>query len=241
MSSDDLRDARAKLAWANREIEFLAHDLAAFFERKPYAIVGERQPDGRKHLIFNVTEEVPGIIQASVGSVLYAQRSSLDILANCLANRNGHQDSRDTYFPIAKTATAVATDKDFRKKIRKLADSDKAKIIGLKPYQGGNDRLYALHHLNLMDKHRRLLEISGTINQFGLSGFGHVREIRTHFGPEPMKNGAHILTVDTDDQINLNFTLNVSFSDSGGLPSKPIVEMLNDFTSVCDAIINMFA
>jgi hypothetical protein len=44
-------------------------------------------------------------------------------------------------------------------KIKLLSPADQATIASLKPYKGGDDLLYALHHLDITRKHRRLLGV----------------------------------------------------------------------------------
>ena len=43
-------------------------------------------------------------------------------------------------------------------------------IEALKPYQGGNDLLYAIHWLNNKSKHRKLIAIATGVHSFGFGG-----------------------------------------------------------------------
>src|SRR5205807_7666926 len=87
-------------------------------------------------------------------------RSSLDILATSLAARSGVCKPEDAYFPVARSETAFnAGNYKGSKFVKGLPGAERAIIEALKPYKGGNEPLYALHQLDIMRKHRRLIEV----------------------------------------------------------------------------------
>lgn len=121
----------------------------------------------------SVSRPVPTAIKVHSGNILSELRSILDALACLLAERNGKNPGRDTYFPITKSED-IFLDTGL-KHIRKLSDQDKQKVSGMRPYAGGNDTLHALHVANNMRKHQRLnAQAAGNSGAY-INGF--------HFGP----------------------------------------------------------
>jgi hypothetical protein len=43
--------------------------------------------------------------------------------------------------------------------LKQLPAEDRGKLLALKPYREGNLALWALHRLDIMSKHRRLLDV----------------------------------------------------------------------------------
>jgi hypothetical protein len=62
-------------------------------------------------------------------------------------------------FRCAKVWRIFKTPRVGMAKIKLLSPADQATIASLKPYKGGDDLLYALHHLDITRKHRRLLGV----------------------------------------------------------------------------------
>jgi hypothetical protein len=62
------------------------------------------------------------------------------------------------FFPIAKSKDEFErSGSGAQKFLEGLPKLDRGLMEHLKPYQGGNDALWALHHLDIVRKHRRLL------------------------------------------------------------------------------------
>lgn len=157
MTAADLTDVLEKLSWAEEEIYGLTESIAEYLASAPYTLKPQPAHNGRGQVYyFEAKEEVPPRISVKIGAIIHVQRSALDNLAATLATRAGHPDARDVYFPITRSE-AELHESQAQRKLRKLSQSDQDRIIAWKPYKGGNDLAYALHHLNLQDKHRRLV------------------------------------------------------------------------------------
>jgi hypothetical protein len=71
-------------------------------------------------------------------------------------NLNIEEDK--VFFPIANSELRYASPKwTGRKFINALPSNERAIIESLKPYQGGSHAIWALHQLDILRKHRRLL------------------------------------------------------------------------------------
>jgi hypothetical protein len=101
----------------------------------------------------------PFNVLATAGDVVQNLRSALDHLAYQLAKVGNPEIEPSHYlsFPVCRSAEIYEKTKD-----QKLAGVRKeaiAAIDALKPYKGGNEKLWALHNLNNTDKHRLILPV----------------------------------------------------------------------------------
>ena len=150
MTSNDLSGSRAKINGAKAQIKLLEAEMIAFLRSKPYRIFDYVDLKTNEMIVkLLATKPIPDSVHATTGMILNALRSSLDVLAVSLAERNSATVTNDVYFPIS-ASQAVFLD-DGLKKIKRLSQADIAVIKNLKPYKGGDDLLYALHTLNLVD------------------------------------------------------------------------------------------
>lgn len=114
------------------------------------------------NLIIGVQEEpLPLSFNVEVGAYINALRSSLDILAMALVRRHGLAfDEDEVCFPVARSE-ATFTKKSWggRRFIDALPPNEQAVMESLKAYKGGSPPIWALHHLDIVRKHRRLLTV----------------------------------------------------------------------------------
>jgi hypothetical protein len=237
----NLNAPRAKLKWANDQIIILHAQLAIFFNRKPYRVIHEPNPNGRGAILkLQSVESLPSEIPIQVGAILAAQRESLDFLVTALAEKNGAKEPRDVCFPIADSK-ARFLEKGTQKKIAKLAPEDRDIIGSVKPYKGGNDLLYALNWLCQKGKHRKPILIGGVANSVGIGGTGIVRSIQILGFRDCLETGAPVAIVDADPGIKLNFSMDVAFREVAGAHLRPIIPTLREFGRLTAAIIDLFS
>jgi hypothetical protein len=158
----DLLEAQASVAWAVSQLPGLAKRLDAWLEHGVTTELRDPGADATHNLIIGVEKELmPLSFNVEVGAYVNAIRSSLDILAMVLVRRHNLDIKEDkVYFPIARSETHFA-DSNWtgRKFINALPANERAIIESLKPYQGGSHAIWALHHLDIVRKHRRLLSV----------------------------------------------------------------------------------
>jgi hypothetical protein len=242
----DLLGAQITLDWAIAQIDIIRSRIFDWRDSRPYVAVPEADAKPGYDLIkAHVTSEMPPIINAEAGAILNMLRSSLDILAVALAERNGHVRPKDTYFPIAASTDAFFKGADGRspavEKIRRLADADRAVIESLQPYKGGNDLLYSLHHLDVMRKHQRLLGVDPKMRRFNLMRWGH-----NHAPPEylfaggPLKDGTPLCRIASGTDADLNLTVEVCFRETAFAKGRPVIFVLREFAAAVGDIIKRF-
>jgi hypothetical protein len=93
----------------------------------------------------------------AAGDVIQNLRTALDHLANHLVAVAGSAPTRRIEFPIAKNAATYEAEK--ARKVEGMRPEAVEAIDRLKPYKGGDDRIWKLHELNNIDKHRMLFTV----------------------------------------------------------------------------------
>ena len=157
---DDLLDAQAAVDWGISQLPILAGRLRSWQETGLETVIVDLNPQtGRKALVVRERAPLPTIVHAEVGAIIGSFRSSLDLLAASLAKRNGVTPSRKTHFPIFQSIMDFIDPKDGLEAKKWLSDSERRKIKTLEPYDGGNGHLWALHQLDILRKHERLIAV----------------------------------------------------------------------------------
>lgn len=240
---DDLLEAQAYVDWAIAQLDPLKRRLIAWREEPPYRIVVELHPKmGKKRLYVRDVKFPPAIINAEVGAIINSLRSSLDVLVNILAKRNGHIDPKDAYFPISRSRDDFFIGKHAgRKAIKRLSGPDQAIIESLEPWRGGNNSmLIILHDLDLTRKHRRLLTVS--INPLQIRMPTAQRggtKFRSMWGP--FQDDAVVAWTDAyTDHSQIDIALEVTFAKGEPLAGVHVVEALDQLARFSHSIIKLF-
>lgn len=123
----------------------------------------------------------PANLPLILGDAIHNLRSALDIKMFELIGMRAEQP-KNVQFPFASTAEKF--EKTIKQREIYLAGNDVVSAISeFRPYPGGNDLLCGLHDLDIADKHRLILVITGTgtINSLdfermvpGIKGYGSV-------------------------------------------------------------------
>src|SRR5262245_54788154 len=120
---DDLLDAQAAVDWAIAQLDILSERIARWIDGRPYTVTGDKDPQSGED-VWDIREAdpIPRLINAEAGAIINSIRSSLDLLANKLAERNGHIGKKDVYFPICLVPAEFQS--RGRKKIKRLSATD---------------------------------------------------------------------------------------------------------------------
>jgi hypothetical protein len=238
---DDLLDAQASVDWAVAQIKVLHDQILQWQKRRPYVTFTEPDSEpGYDILKIRVKERLPAAVAAEAGAIINMIRSSLDILAVTLAERNGHISPKDVYFPIAGCVLEFIDPKDGAiKKIARLSKADRLAIEQLKPYQGGDDILYSLHQLDIMRKHRRLVSVTPRQQSMAVIRWG------IHQPPEliysgTFEDGAPLYRLPTKTDTQFQVSIAVTFTETPFARHRPVVDTLRAFAVRANQIISMF-
>ena len=252
-SKADLSNARAKLNWADAQINILDREIGSFIDREPYRFREkpkphfQREPNEAQRKLFEagrffevvLTEEVPTPIKAGIGMVVQAQRDSLDYLAYALAVKNGAVEPNDVYFVIADS-DACFSDKGAQRKLRRLSEDDRLTIEALKPYKGGNNLLSSLRWLNNKSKHRDLIAIATMPDVMHL---GHSRYRRLLILPpgNTLCPNEQLICIEANAEAQLHLSATIAFREIGHAQGQPVIETLREFSRLANSIIDLFS
>jgi hypothetical protein len=95
----------AYVDWAVAQCHVLEKRIVDWIESSPYVAHTDKDAQtGEETWKVDETEPIPRLINAEAGAIINIIRSSLDLLANALAERNGHFGTKDVYFPVSRSS-----------------------------------------------------------------------------------------------------------------------------------------
>ncbi len=243
----DLLAAKASVDWAVSNFPSLQERLDAWLDNNVYVEFVDHEPDGPDYVVVaREKEPLPLSFSVEVGAYINAIRSSLDVLAVALAARHGvsGKDLYDIYFPIVRDeATFLRGGYKGHKLIKAIPPKEAAKIETLKPYQGGNNLLWALHDLDITRKHMRLLDVSRNSGVFNIWAFGlndHWKAVASGFVDGPDESVFGFWSKSAPQQPEVRYTPYIALNEFGPLGRQPTVRALNNLAGLADSIIRLF-
>jgi hypothetical protein len=267
---DRMVGPRAKIEGAKEHAANLEAAIRAYREREPYRLVFEDDPKtGDRTYRLQVREQPEPRIGRLVGDVLQNLRSSLELLAWQLVDANGglpadERERQHIGFPISERA------EDFEpnglRKVEGASEEAKDLLRAVKPYKGGNDSLWRLHHLNRMDKHRVVGLVGGSYSAFALTvpSAGMLQAMADQFGiaidqvPRreiiikpaskqfPLKDGDAVFGIGaaareaTGDE-HPKIAIDIALSQPGILEGEPVLPTMHQLTSTVEETVELFA
>jgi len=237
---DDLLDAQASVDWAVAQFEILKPRIEAWQHAVSHSITDKLKAQGQ-HKVIRLAdiEAPPAIINAEVGAIINSIRSSLDILMTSIAGRHGVPNDR-AYFPIAGSHQKFITgDYNGEKMIQALPIPTQTIIENLEPWRGrdGNILLVALHDLDVLRKHKRLVSVSPVPFETEITDAGGNGELVTILGANDQPV---VEPLGVPPEGKINFTFNISISESDFTAESPVLVSLGEFASAATASIKRF-
>jgi hypothetical protein len=239
----DLLEAHASIEWPSSQLPDFSGRLQAWLKANVSIEIRDVPPPATHNPIVAVEKELlPLAFSVEAGAYVNAIRSSLDILALALVRRHNLTIPEDKVsFPFFRSEEA------FRKQtggllVQQLPALDRAIVEALKPYPEGNLLLWTLHHLDIVRKHRRLLDVR--IQPIHLSMAGSLK-------PEdftPLATG----TIQVNDETVLGLLRKgvpepafqsrfyVAMNEKGYVESKPVVATLIHLADLARGVIDRF-
>lgn len=238
---DDLLEAMECVNWTVTKLPAFQQTFTEWIDGNVNLIIRDSNgPGSNKLLIAKERDFMPLGFSVEAGAYLNTIRSSLDILASSLSARNGKTGNVEAHFPMFRSDLDMMDPKTGLETIKWLNDSQKAIIKSLEPYPGGNEKLRSLHQLDIMRKHRRLLNLRIVPVRFSVVGVKH--EHFTIPGKHVGANGETLLAIlspeATEGQINSSFF--VAFNETGEYGTMPAWFALQHFAILAADIIRAF-
>ena len=164
MAYESMSDIKEKLKWADKHISDFKTAVAQYWSTKPYGVRVDDETDPAKPLIHIIkADPVPPEIRLIAGDVIQHLRSTLDYLACALVRANNQPVGRTIEFPISDGPITSKNEDRFAAKVKGMRKEVIRQIKDVHAYQGGDNLLWRLHRLNIVDKHNMLVTALGGI------------------------------------------------------------------------------
>ena len=148
---------KLKVRRAEYHISDLRTRIDTFLARDPYRIeLAENPETGKPAWFVRITEDLSDDIPLVVGDAVHNLRSALDLLACDLVRLIPGKSDKGVAFPFANSEKKLK-DEIKSRNIRRAGPDVVDRIERLKPYKGGCDALWAIHDLDITDKHKLIL------------------------------------------------------------------------------------
>lgn len=165
MAYERMSGIREKVKRAEKHIEDFKARLGIFMASEPYSLridFDAKAANPTVHIL--KADPIPPELLAIAGDAIHNLRSALDHLAYALVHANGQVPTQKTEFPILDGPITTAKLKTrFAAKVEGMRKEVIDSIRGIKPYQGGNNALWRIHRLDVIDKHKMLVAGLGNI------------------------------------------------------------------------------
>lgn len=244
-----------KLSQATKHLNALERDVTAFLCLNPFSDVREEEAaTGDEVYRVRISQEIPERWSADVGDVLHNLRSALDHLACELVKANGQPVTKETAFPISDDAVR------FRNHLpRVLAGAGQAAFTAVenaRPYKGGNEDLWRLHQLDIIDKHRTIVPVCAAYKNLIVEPH-FLEDLPPEFASinlnprgrtYPLREGdaifrSHASTRDTiaKFKIEFRFVFMVALVEPGIVDGEDLIETLRRLVTVTEGVVRVIS
>jgi|SRR5208282_5282761 len=238
-------DVRLKINWADKHIGDFINAAARFMKTNPYGVVVEHDADtGQKAFAVKTVTPIPPQISLIAGDALQNLRGALDYLACGLVRMaTKSEPSKYVCFPISESEPLTNEQKSaFTRQVEGMRQDAVEAIQRLKPYKGGDNTLWRLHRLNIIDKHRLLMAAATCVSRINqgfsthmvdyMLGFSDTAPVPAHtlLDRFPLKAGDKFPFDATKPQMDQSkqFMLEIAFNEPGISKGEVIVAILKD-------------
>lgn len=244
---NDLLYAQAAIDWAVSNFPSFNQRLNAWVEANVRIGIEELDSQHTHDLLIAGEQEfLPLHFSVEAGAYINTIRSALDMLAVTLAHRHGIAKPDDMHFPIVTAGEAIFKSRNgFNgdKLINGLPDAERKIIESLRPYKGGNELIFALHRLDIMRKHQRLLTVEIIPAHLSIAA----ADARQHF--TPISGPGYVRSTDKTilglwrkgiPKPKVELTAFVAINEVDLVHHKPVIAVLDQFASHTASIIKLF-
>lgn len=162
-AAERLYQVTAKLVRAKKHLCHLGQMHKEYLDSRPIEV-----KENEFSFYVESIKEPSADFATTIGDILQNLVSALDHLAYQLVSvgKNSEGPFYYVYFPISQSEAEYQ-----KRKVSVLKGARQVAIDAMdktKPYRGGNDILWRLHQLNIIDKHRLLVTVGGAFNTIDL-------------------------------------------------------------------------
>ena len=244
---NDLLHAQSSIDWAVAQLPSFNKRLSIWLKDNIVISVRDPDPNGPNEFVVAVEKApFPLAFMVEAGAYINAIRSSLDILATSLAYRYRIPKPEDHYFPVAPSKTIFESLRGYKGSefVQGLPQSERVKIESLKPYEGGNKALWALHRFDIVRKHRRLISPAILLNLVTVKAWGfQPTDVFTMVSRWVPIHGEAVLghlKKDRVDDPEIEIAPYVAIDEAGPFQRKGVIETIREFAGCANSIIKWF-
>ena len=264
-AASKLAQIQVKIQRGREHLEELRKEIGTFYATKPYEVTPKRNPS--RGLIYYVSkvDPVPTHLATIAGDVIQNLRSALDHLSwQLFLVGGGTANARNIYFPIAKDALSSASKLNELRRMGVRANAI-AVFDSIQPFKSGNDeKLWVLHNLNIIDKHRLLVTVGSAFRSINLGKYVTTRSapgfeeffakqgkpftmpkmnvfFKTADSGNPLEIGKELFIDKVDNPVIPDlFLFHVVLNEVGVIQGASLLETINDFINVVEAVVKQF-
>lgn len=230
---------RMRIARAKEHIRNLDRRVARFFESKPYTRITEPDRDGTNDIHkIKLTRAFPEGVTSVAAEAIEGLRSALDHAAFATASLSGVKNSKSAYFPVSSSATEL--DSVIKGRCKDIPPDIIALFRSFKPYQGGNDLIWALNKACNTSKHGIVVPVGMAAESMQFSHLvmtGPASIPSPHWDSE--NNEIVFATTGPGAQFeyDLKFSFFVAFGEVDGIGGQPAVPVLSAIAGEVNRIV----
>ena len=233
-----------KFQRAQQHAAELERRVQGFLQSAPFEVYEEEErATGDLLTRVRVHGQPPPELSTVIGDVVHNARTALDHLVWQLVLANGSQPGEKTAFPIARSKDSFPS---YAKKCLKgVSKQASAAIEELRPYQGGDQRFWRLHQLDIEDKHHLLIPVGAAHRNVMISMTMNAWEdippvtfpplaLRPADRQYPLQDGAVVFRImkgareseQETSRSEYGFTFEVAFGDGTSVAGEPVIPTL---------------
>lgn len=228
-----------KIERANQHIQELNSSLTTFLKTDFYSLHVNSNDAGQDVLTLD-SKPLPCDIPLVIGDAIHNLRAALDLMACEIVMKAGGTCTRYTNFPVRETRQELVGALNGGE--IKVAGQDICDLIldVIKPYKGGNEPLWSLHQLDIIDKHRLLIPI---VSVTQLSGVCAHTENNVRFENIGLLvgEGGRLNVIATSAKLHItNYgqpTFGVFFRQGEPFENQPLVPTLHQLAQIVTGVV----
>jgi len=240
--ADLFESSRFKIGRAKEHIEDLERQITAFVDEHPWEYTLETDPHTVEYVVHKIrlTKRLPHSIGDLIGDAAGKLRAALDHATCAIAEASAGRPVKDNaYFPFSRLASDF--DRNLRGRSKNVPQEFYPLFRDLKPWAGGNDRLWGLNEICNGDKHRIITPVGlGTndiIYRLGNDFFAMPQD--PAWDRAEQKIVFTTIPSDSNSEHKFDFTLFVAFCDIAVFDGEPVVPVLHKMASHVTGILHL--
>jgi hypothetical protein len=237
--------SRLKIERAKKHINDLQSEIIAFSNSNFYTLSVEKHPNtGNDTPKLTITKPSPEGLSLIIGDAIHNLHTALDLaVCEIVRDKLGSDSTRYVKFPFDKSRNQLVASLKSGK-IAKASPGICNLILSMEPYEGGNYALYALHELDILDKHKLLIPMIELSVILGMSAKddvgGHIVNWNTMASPE-----TEWLQIGLSGNVKIENHGEAIFvvffgKESPFFAGRIVLHTLKEFVEIVDSIINAF-